>query len=186
MTHTDATKMMQRGQGTTEDLFAAIAPLDAPMSEGGGDVCQPPPPTTTTGKRHREEDNDSGDDDDDHDNDHDNDNDNNGDDEQEEVPAWVRYMPRGTLSSSSSGHAPSGEGTDADMHTTVAVKPSSNAFGPTSSRAKGQKRLKTGREPPPSSLDPATASQQRIKDKLRRCNVTEAAVLFSMSASVDK
>jgi hypothetical protein len=149
------------------------------MSEGGGDVCQPPPPTTTTGKRRREEDNDNGDDDDD------DDDNNNGDDEQEEVPAWVRYMPRGTLSSSS-GHAPSGEGTDADMHTTVAVKPSSNAFGPTSSRAKGQKRLKTGREPPPSSLDPATASQQRIKDKLRRCNVTEAAVLFSMSASVDK
>ena len=108
------------------------------------------------------------------------------DDEEEQVPAWLRYMPRRALKATSSKKAPPDDATnDARMHTKVPVKPSSNAFGPTSLRAKGQKRARTA---PPPDPDPTTTSsqQQRIKDKLRRCNVAEAAALFSMSACVEK
>ncbi len=122
------------------------------------------------------------------------------DDEVEPVPAWIRYMPKKLQ------QQPKVDDTVVSANEVlvnmqleslapppvpaapvlVPIKPSSNRFGPTSLKARSQKRSRTGTSSAPYAQDEQRSSSQRMKDKLNRCNVIEAEMLFSMTGIAKK
>ena len=120
--------------------------------------------------------------------------------EEEEIPAWIRYMPRTHSQGYSTSSTANGSGhvsshLDLDLseqlpHSARNVKqrPSSNPFGSTSLKATSvsrQQREKRLNENGPYKYIQSRERIKDIKDKLSRCNVGEASMLLSMS-SIDK
>lgn len=119
-------------------------------------------------------------------------------DEVEPVPAWIRYMPKNLQQKPKIDDAiVLANEVRMDMQleplappavpvpVLVPIKPSSNRFGPTSLKAKSQKRSRSSSSAP-YAQDEQRTSSQRLKDRLNRCNVNEAAMLFSMSGIAKK
>ena len=109
----------------------------------------------------------------------------NEDESEEALPAWMRYLPRTNFAPSSSSTTAATTTEDAykepDIHVPISKQPpSSNRFGPTSLTAKSQKRPRFSSSK--SQIKPT--SHQRIPDKLKRSNVSEAAMLFSLSSGL--
>lgn len=113
--------------------------------------------------------------------------------EDEEIPAWIRYLPKGlekshcSTSNSSGTAGNSAETVENLAHVLKKVnqRPSSNPFGSTSLKATSvssqlrEKRLNDNAPYRSNQL------REKIKDKLNRCNVGEASMLLSLS-SIDK
>ena len=111
--------------------------------------------------------------------------------EEEVLPAWMRYLPRthfvSSSSSSSSSTTTKHTYKEPDTYGPISKQPpSSNRFGPTSLQAKSQKRprITLNNSPNTARSQILPSSRHRIQDKLKRSNVTEAAMLFSLSSGL--
>ena len=179
--------------GSSDDNFSSImaaAKEEAPESttKDTSEASSPHtalPLTHTTGKRSRIEDDDSSG----SELDEVEGTSNDGEEETEEVvPAWMRYLPKTNfVPSSSSITTIDTFKEEADTHKPISKQPpSSNRFGPTSLTAKSQKRprITPHNSSSTTSIPIVPSSHQRIHDKLKRTNVTEAAMLFSMSSGL--
>jgi hypothetical protein len=122
-----------------------------------------------------------------------------GGEEEEEVPAWIRYLPKKLKSSNSSSMSETASVAVVPLVTTV--RPSSNPFGPTSLKARSashrSRRVTQSTAPYQSNISSASntdsavgqssapaAAAERVRARMKssRCNVTEASMLFSMSS----
>lgn len=113
--------------------------------------------------------------------------------EDEEIPAWIRYLPKGLEKSHGSSSSSSGSGGNAmgvlenvaQIPKKVNQRPSSNPFGSTSLKATSVSRQLREKRLSDNAPYRNTQSREKIKDKLNRCNVGEASMLLSLSC-IDK